>query len=99
MNVSSCVAIEAKVVERVRVSLERTIVRSRRDRPAKVVGKRRPAESHPRQFDIVQEMVNRTWKGLPFPKGVRRFKTEEEFDEWRTRLLIRNSPARRTSVT
>jgi hypothetical protein len=69
------------------------------DPRAKVVGKRRPAESHPRQFDILQEMVNRTWKGLPFPKGVHRFKTEEEFDQWRTRLLIRNSPARRTSAT
>lgn len=66
------------------------------DPRAKVVGKRRPAASASAAFDQLQEMVNRTWGGLPFPKGVHRFKSEGEFESWRNQLLTTNAPARRS---
>ncbi len=62
------------------------------DPRAKVVGKRRAPDQV--SFDRLQEIVNRTWNGLPYPRGVHRFKTWEEFESWRNRLLIRNAPAR-----
>lgn len=65
------------------------------DPRAKVVGRQRPTASNQVRFDQLQEMVNRSWKGLPFPKGVHRFKTEEEFESWKSQLMMRQSPARR----
>ncbi|OYV05127.1 MAG: hypothetical protein CFE26_13235 [Verrucomicrobiales bacterium VVV1] len=65
------------------------------DPRAKVVGRQRSPVSNGVRFDQLQEMVNRSWKGLPFPKGVHRFKTEEEFESWKSQLMMRQSPARR----
>ncbi len=69
------------------------------DPRAKVVGKRRPppasGEGDWEQFDWLQRNFQRLWVGLPFPKGVHRFKSMEEFDEWKTNLMIRNAPGRR----
>ncbi len=65
------------------------------DPRAKVIGRHRPPVSSYARFDQLQEMVNRSWKGLPFPKGVHRFKTEEEFESWKSHLMMRHSPARR----
>jgi hypothetical protein len=73
------------------------------DPRAKVVGKRRvPAAGTAAalaRFDQIQHSVHQMWKTLPFPKGVHRFKTEEEFDSWKTSLMMRQSPARRTPAT
>jgi hypothetical protein len=73
------------------------------DPRAKVVGKRRMplagTTAALARFDQIQHSVGRMWKTLPFPKGVHRFKTEEEFDSWKTSLMIRQSPARRTPTT
>jgi hypothetical protein len=73
------------------------------DPRAKVVGKRRMpmagAADELARFDRIQHSVGRMWKSLPFPKGVHRFKTEEEFDTWKTSLMMRQSPARRTPTT
>ena len=73
------------------------------DPRAKVVGKRRMPEAGSAEacveLDKLQRMIGRLWHGLPFPKGVHRFKTEEEFDPWTTTLMIRNSPGRRSLKT
>lgn len=69
------------------------------DPRAKVVGKRRPpaagSEANWDQFNKLQQNFHHLWGGLPFRKGVYRFKTMEAFDEWKTNLMIRNSPGRR----
>jgi hypothetical protein len=69
------------------------------DPRAKVVGKRRPpptnGEGDWAQFDWLQRNFQHLWKGLPFPKGVHRFKSMEEFDEWKTNLMRQNAPGRR----
>lgn len=69
------------------------------DPRAKVVGKRCPPaagnEADWEQFNKLQKNFHRLWGGLPFPKGVHRFKTFEEFDEWKTNLMMRNAPGRR----
>jgi hypothetical protein len=69
------------------------------DPRAKVVGKRRPSpasgEGSWEQFDWLQRNFQRLRGGLPFPKGVHRFKSIEEFDEWKTNLMLRNRPGRR----
>jgi hypothetical protein len=69
------------------------------DARTKVVGKhRRPAASIPqrtRGFDRLQQQMGRLWGSLPFPRGVHRFATHEQFEAWKTNLMIRNSPARR----
>ena len=69
------------------------------DPRAKVVGKRRPpaagSEADWGQFNKLQKNFHHMWGGLPFPKGIHRFKTLEEFDEWKTNLMIRNAPGRR----
>jgi hypothetical protein len=69
------------------------------DPRAKVVGKRRPPPANGdgdwEQFNWLQRNFQLLWGGLPFPKGVHRFKTLEEFDEWKTNLMMRNAPGRR----
>lgn len=69
------------------------------DPRAKVVGKRRPpsagSETDWAQFDKLQKNFHRLWGGLPFAKGIHRFKTLEEFDEWKSTLMMRNAPGRR----
>lgn len=68
------------------------------DPRTKVVGKRRPpaAGSHAdwTRFNQLQQNFQRMWGGLPCPKGVYRFTSMEQFDEWKTNLMIRNSPGR-----
>ena len=69
------------------------------DPRAKIVGKRRPpptnGEGDWAQFDWLQRNFQHLWKGLPLPKGGHRFKSMEEFDEWKTNLMMRNAPSRR----
>ena len=69
------------------------------DPRTKVVGKRRhPAEGIPQRtlrFDRLQQQMGRLWGFLPFPRGVHRFATHEQFESWKTNLMMRNSPARR----
>jgi hypothetical protein len=73
------------------------------DPRAKVVGKRRMPKAGSAdscaQLDQIQRMVGRMWHGLPFPKGVHRFKSEEELDQWTTTLMMRNSPGRLSPKT
>ena len=69
------------------------------DPRVKVVGKPRPqggvSDEALAAFDHHQRQMGRLWGRLPFRKGVYRFRSMEEFDEWTTTLLMRNSPARR----
>jgi hypothetical protein len=69
------------------------------DPRAKVVGKRRPPAAGDGPdldgFNRLQQNFQRLWGGLPCRKGVYRFKTMEEFDEWKTNLMMRNAPGRR----
>ena len=67
------------------------------DPRAKVVGKRRDTTGEPpfAAFDRLQKNFHRTWGALPFRRGVYRFKSFDQFEEWKTTLMIRNSPARR----
>ena len=46
-------------------------------------------------LDQLQRQMGRLWGSLPFHKGVYRFKTWEQFESWKTNLMMRNSPARR----
>jgi hypothetical protein len=69
------------------------------DPRAKVVGRRRQpmqvGEVDWERFNRMQKEFHRLWGGLPFRKGVYRFKTLESFDEWKNQLMIRNAPGRR----
>lgn len=71
------------------------------DPRTKVVGKRRMpkvADGLPgllQRFDQLQLQMGRLWGGLPFPKGVQRFTSQQECETWKMNLMIRNSPARR----
>jgi hypothetical protein len=69
------------------------------DPRAKVVGKRRPpgaaCEVDWERFNRMQKEFQRLWGGLPFRKGVYRFKTFEDFDQWKNQLMMRNAPGRR----
>jgi hypothetical protein len=69
------------------------------DPGAKVVGKRRPLKESVADFavalDQLQRQMGRLWGTLPFRKGVYRFETWEQFELWKTNLMMRNSPARR----
>ena len=66
---------------------------------AKVVGKRRPpaagSQGYLENFNRLQNNFYRTWGKLPFRKGVYRFKTWENFEEWKMNLMIQNAPGRR----
>jgi hypothetical protein len=69
------------------------------DPSAKIVGKRHPPPADGNgdweHFNWLQRNFQHLWGGLPFPKGVHRFKSMEEFDEWKTKLMMRNAPGRR----
>ena len=69
------------------------------DPRTKVVGKRRPPGEEIQQrllrFDHLQRQMRRLWGTLPFPRGVHRFESHEQFESWKTTLLMRNSPGRR----
>lgn len=69
------------------------------DPRAKVVGKRRPPAAGDgadwERFNRMQQNFQQLWGSLPWRKGVYRFKTMEEFDEWKTNLMIQNAPGRR----
>lgn len=69
------------------------------DPRAKVVGRRRVPQAGGapdlQSFDRMQAQFHRLWGDLPFRKGVYRFKTWESFDEWKTKLMMRNAPGRR----
>ena len=69
------------------------------DPRAKVVGKpRQPASgdfSDWSRFDRLQKNFQVLWGTLPYPRGVYRFKSLEEFDQWKTNLMMRNAPGRR----
>ena len=69
------------------------------DPRAKVVGRRPPrgegSDADRERFDQMQRNFHRMWGSLPFRKGVYRFKTMEEFNEWKMNQMMRNSPGRR----
>ena len=67
------------------------------DPRAKVVGRQRKSHGgHPlAAFDRLQKNFHKTWGTLPFRRGIYRFKSHDQFEEWKTNLMIRNSPARR----
>ena len=58
----------------------------------KVVGHRKPLKVDVISFNDMQKTVNnlRAGRGLA-PKGVYRFKTFAEADEWLTRMMAKNS--------
>jgi hypothetical protein len=59
-------------------------------RPMKVVGRRGEAKVDVIIFDSMQRMVNVLRQGCPFvPKGVWRFKSFEEADQWTMKMLTR----------
>jgi hypothetical protein len=70
------------------------------DPRTKVVGKRRPpaagSDADWTQFNQLQQNFHRMWGSLPCPKGVYRFTSFEQFDEWKTNLMIRNAPGRQS---
>jgi hypothetical protein len=56
----------------------------------KVVGRRGKPKVDVLTFDPMQRMVNVLRQGRPFmPKGVWRFKSFEEAEEWRMKMLTR----------
>ena len=58
--------------------------------PMKVVGRRGKTKVDVLTFDPMQRMVNELRQGRPFmPKGVWRFKSFEEADEWTMKMLTR----------
>jgi hypothetical protein len=58
--------------------------------PMKVVGRRGKTKVDVITFDPMQRMVNVLRQGCPFvPKGVWRFKSFEEADEWMMKMLNR----------
>lgn len=61
----------------------------------KVIGKRRPYAGGIAELQGFMEMCNRLRSGRPFlPRGVYRFRTHEEADEWTLRMLTRPKAAR-----
>lgn len=56
----------------------------------KVVGRQGTAKVDALTFDPMQQMVNVLRQGRPFiPKGVWRFKSFKEADEWTMKMLTR----------
>lgn len=59
----------------------------------KVVGRRRPNPGGLKNAANFLQLVIELRKGKPFlPKGVYRFKSHEEKDEWTMKMLTRKSP-------
>ena len=60
------------------------------ERPTKTVGRRRPYSGGLAGLQGFFELCNRVRGDRPFlPKGVFRFKTHEEADEWTLKMLTR----------
>ena len=60
------------------------------DVPAKVVGRRRPAKAGIENMAPLQETMMWLREGrASIPRGVWRFKSFEEADEWKMRMLTR----------
>ena len=63
------------------------------DAPGKVVGRRRPPADNLAMTDAQRIENARAWKRtfrtLPVPKGVYRFHTHEEADQWLWQMLSR----------
>ena len=58
--------------------------------PMKVVGRKGRAKVDVVAIDSLQRMANELRRGRPFmPKGVWRFKTFEEADSWKLKMLTR----------
>ena len=58
--------------------------------PMKVVGRQGQPKVDVESFDSMQKMVNVLRQGRPFiPKGVWRFKSFEEADQWTMKMLTR----------
>ena len=67
----------------------------------KVVGRKRRVRAGLAQADAMQRLAHELRKGKPFmPKGVFRFKTFEEADAWKLKMLTRHlSPGRRQKTS
>ena len=60
--------------------------------PMKVVGRRGRPKVDVVSIDPLQRLANELRKGRPFmPKGVWRFKSHNEADAWKLRMLTRRS--------
>ncbi len=60
--------------------------------PTKVVGRKGRRKVDVSAIDSQQRLANELRKGRPFmPKGVWRFKSHEEADAWKLRMLTRPS--------
>jgi hypothetical protein len=58
--------------------------------PMKIVGRKAPPKSGVRAIDSLQKMANQLRKGRAFmPKGVWRFKSFEEADTWKLKMMTR----------
>lgn len=58
----------------------------------KVVGTRYPREESPMAaYQRLLDNSRRMRKALPFPKGVFRFKTHEEANEWKWNLIVKSA--------
>ncbi len=75
--------------------MERRDDRSRDELPMKVVGRKGRPKVNVETIDSMQRMVNdlRGGRGIA-PKGVFRFKTFEEADEWSRAMLVKCSARR-----
>jgi hypothetical protein len=69
------------------------------DPRTKVVGKRHVPLSNAEKFAQVQKQFRQQWPTLPFPKGVHRFKTEEEAHQWKEKKMLQRSQDRRNEMT
>ena len=56
------------------------------EEPGKVVGRRQPATN---DYDQLVDASRAIMRRLPFPKGVYRFRTHEEADEWMEKHILR----------
>jgi hypothetical protein len=64
--------------------------------PMRIVGGKKPRPYWER-FDRLQRRANLLLGGLNHPKGVFRFKTWEEFNEWKMNCRIQNARQRKTT--
>jgi hypothetical protein len=69
------------------------------DPRTKVVGRRYRVLSNEEKFHLAQSQFTDLWPTLPFPKGVHRFKTEEEAHQWKETRMIQRSLDRRNAQT
>lgn len=59
------------------------------DIPEKIIGNRKVAEDHTGSADALQQLAEEMGRGrITWPKGVFRFKSHEEADQWWIRNMI-----------